>query len=96
MTESSSPVLPAEFQLDRHSASKRPDQLVSVLARVLEREFPEVIDRIRISFDADTAVVRVEQRGDGDDTDELDEATVTSVVKVSQGSYDDFITSPWY
>ncbi len=80
----------AEFQLDPGSASKRPDQLVSVLTRTLRQEFPEVFERLGISHDAETALVSILH------LDELEPAVATAVTKRARAAYHDFVTSPWY
>ena len=90
MAEPASTPPTAEFQLDPTSASKRPDQLVSVLTRTLRQEFPEVFERLGISHDADTALVSILH------LDELDAATATEVSARARTAYNDFITSPWY
>ena len=80
----------AEFAVDPNSPSKRPEQLVSLLVRVLGQEFPEAFARLEVVHADGTEVVTVAQR------DDVGEEVVKEVAHRARAVYGEFVTSPWY
>ncbi len=80
----------AEFAVDPNSPSKRPEQLVSLLARVLGQEFPEAFGSLEIVHAAGAEVVTVAQR------DEVGDEVAKQVAHRARAVYGEFVTSPWY
>ena len=90
MTEPADKPPAVQFVLDPDSASKRPEQLVNVLTRVLGQEFPDVFQRIAVVHTRETGVVSLEK------LDELDDQSAKEIVHRARAVHDEFVTSPWY
>ena len=84
----SSPYL--DFELDPSSASKRPEQLVILLKRALEQEFPEAFATIEVWHTPGRPFVSVRH------LEKLDEQTAKDVAHRARGIFNEFLTSPWY
>ena len=82
----------AEFALDASSASKRPEQLVNLLTRMLSQEFPQAFQRLEVVHASETAVVTLASL----DEDELDEDVALEIAHRARAVYGEFSTSPWY
>ena len=78
------------FELNPHSASKRPEQLVNVLTRVLSGEFPEAFEQIEVVHEPETAVVKLSK------LETLDQKSAEAVARRARSVFNDFVTSPWY
>jgi len=81
-----------EFALDPNSASKRPEQLVNLLTRMLSQEFPQAFQRLEVVHAGETAVVTLTSL----DEDALDENLVQEIAHRARAVYGEFSTSPWY
>ncbi len=81
-----------EFALDPNSASKRPEQLVNLLTRMLSQEFPKAFQRLEVVHASETAVVTLASLGE----DELDEDVTQEIAHRARAVYGEFSTSPWY
>ena len=90
MTESPRTASTEEFVLDPDSASKRPEQLVSLLKRVLEQEFPDAFPPLEVMHAHESATVSLAG------LDDLDEAIASEVVHRARAVFAEFVTSPWY
>lgn len=94
MTETPKTPPIAEFALDPNSASKRPEQLVNLLTRMLSQEFPEAFKRLEVVHASETAVVTLASLDP--DEDELDEGVAKEIAHRARAVYGEFSTSPWY
>ena len=79
-----------DSQLDPSSPSKRPEQLVILLERALEQEFPEALEIIDIWHAPGKPLVSVRN------LEKLDEPTAKNLAHRVRGVFNDFMTSPWY
>ena len=79
-----------QFELDPNTAGKRPDQLVSLLRRTLQQEFPDEIEQIEVTFLPETAVVSVTA------SETLEEKAAARILRRAQSVFNEFVTSPWY
>jgi len=79
-----------QFALQSQSASKRPEQLVTLLEDTLRREFPESADVVQVSHSVDDAVVHLLH------LDQLEEDAAEKLAHRARAVYNDFMISPWY
>ena len=78
-----------EFRLDSSSATKHPEQLFSLLDRMLRQEFPAV-DGVEVVHEPGGSVVSLVN------LETLEDATAQDVARRARTVYNEFITSPWY
>ena len=90
MAEHHDPPASLDFQLDPSSPSKRPEQLVSLLERVLGQEFPAALEIINIVHAPGKPRVSIRN------LEKLDEPTSKHLAHRARGVFNDFMTSPWY
>jgi len=79
-----------EFTLDPTSPSKRPEQLITVLERTLQREFSEAFEIVDIQHTPGEPVVSIKG------LEKLDTQIAKSLARRARVVFNDFMTSPWY
>lgn len=79
-----------EFTLDPTSPSKRPEQLITLLERALQREFPEALEIVDIQHTPGEPVVSIKG------LEKLDTQMAKSLAHRARVVFNDFMTSPWY
>ena len=78
------------FTLPPRGASKRPEQLASLLESTLRREFPGAAQRLEIACGTDGASVVLRN------LDQLDAAAARKLTRRARAVCNEFLISPWY
>ena len=90
MTDSQEKLTLAEFAIDSGSPTKRPEQLVNLLVRVLGQEFPDVFESLEVTQAYDSEFVSVIQ------LQVVGEEVRKKVAHRARVVYGEFVNSPWY
>ena len=78
------------FTLSNDSATKRPEQLVTLLNESLEKHFPEATGLIQITQSTNDTSVKLIQ------LDHLDEEIIEKIIHQARVIYNEFMINPWY
>ena len=87
-THEENPIL--TFTLSTDGATKRPEQLVTILNESLGKHFPETTGLIQIAHSTNDTSVRILQ------LDHLDDDLIEKLIHQARVVYNEFMINPWY